>query len=263
MSSRKQRRLESTVAALQERYGPRAVRPAADLPATERPPAFSTAFAGLDAITGCGGLPLGHLTLLSGPGTSGKVTLAYKALANAQQPGATSRYTVALLDLGHSCDPDYLARCGLDLEYLLIIRPPIQPQTVDLLLDLVHSRQVRALLLDSLPDLLQNFATYRRFNASLARLNQLVRATGCALLLIDDPSPFWLRWFNLDRSSAIRQRVALHIEMQRERWLQQAEELVGYRAQARIRKSRWAHGQPVAPVEIYFNGTVRARATWG
>jgi len=94
--SDKRRRLDSTIATIQQQYGSRAVRPARDLLQRARRdiPHIATGFAPLDAITGCHGVPLGALTLLTGPSTSGKATIAYKILASAQSPGADT----ALLD---------------------------------------------------------------------------------------------------------------------------------------------------------------------
>jgi RecA/RadA recombinase len=128
LSTGKRRQLQSTVAALQRRYGAQAIRPASDLPTPAPPPAITTGFAQLDALTGCRGIPLGALTLLSGCTTSGKTTLAFKTLAHAQQPEPasarrTALHNVARLDLNHTCDPDYLARCGVDLAHLLIVLP--------------------------------------------------------------------------------------------------------------------------------------------
>ena len=80
--------------------------------------------------------------------------------------------------------------------------------------------------------------------------------------VLDDPQAPWLRWLNLDNSSKVRWCAALHIEMQRERWLRQGSAMVGYRSQARLLKSRWVYGIRSATVEIVFNGTVRAQETW-
>lgn len=85
MSQIKRRVLESTVALLQHRYGAQAIQRAADVAQPKKPESVATGFAALDAITGCQGIPLGALTLLSGAATSGIVTLAYKVLLHAQQ----------------------------------------------------------------------------------------------------------------------------------------------------------------------------------
>ena len=265
MSTTKKRRLDSAIVAIHERYGPQAVHKGA----TPRPgaaiPHIATGFAALDAMTGCQGLPLGALTLLSGRTTSGKFTVACKFLASAQRsPHGAVAYNVALFDLNRTADPDYLARCGVDLDALLVVRPTLQPRAVDLLGDLVRQHQLRAMVVDSLPDWLANRTVAQRLYAVLGQLRTHLRAAQCALLLLDDPSPPWRRWFYLDQSGRVRWHAALHIEMRREQWLTENGTLKGYRAQARLLKSRWAAtaGIPGAPVDIRYNGTVQAGATW-
>ena len=259
MSDDKRRRLDHAVAAVQLRHGPKALRRGEDAASPPAVPHIATGFTALDAMTGCGGVPLGAITLLSGRTTSGKLTVAYKLLANAQRDGrGRVAYTVALLDLSRTADPDYLHRCGLDLDALLIGRPQPGPETVHLLGDLLATQRVRAVVLDSLADL----PKLADLNGSLGKLKTLLRASGAALLLLDEPQPPWLRWLNLDGSREVRQAAALHIEMGRERWLRRDGVLVGYRAQARLLKSRWAYGAASAPVELVFNGTVRAQETW-
>ena len=149
----KQRKMESTAAALQQRYGAQSLRKASNLSGHTIPPHVSTGFPALDAITGCQGVPLGDIALLSGPNTSGKLTVAYKTLMSAQRSARKRDALVAIIDLSHSADPDYVARAGVDLEHLLIARPSQDEEAVDLLLDLVRTQNVRAILVDSLADL--------------------------------------------------------------------------------------------------------------
>lgn len=260
MPTDKRRRLESAVAAIQQRHGTQAIRKAAEIaPATVRH--VSTGFVALDAITGCSGVPLGAVTLLSGQSTSGKLTLAYKTLANAQARG-----NVALLDLSRTADPGYLHRCGVQLDRLLIVRPDTEPgalaNSVALLMDLVQSGEVRGVLVDGLADLAADAAALRRLAASLGHLRQLLRAAGCCLIFTDEQHAPWQRWLNLDPGALVRAQAALHIELQRERWLRREGQLVGYSARAKVLRSRWRSDSPQASIEIVFNGTVRAQPTW-
>lgn len=261
MSNQKQRQLESTAAALHQRYGPQALRKAGDLPVA-LPPHIATGFPALDRLTGCKGIPLGEITLLTGQTTSGKLTVAYKTLQHAQQPRNRQRSLVAILDITHSTDPDYLARAGVDLDHTLIVRPEHSADAVDLLGDIARSGQARALLVDSLTDLLAERDTGRRLHAALGQFRHLLRAANCALIFVDEPSPPWQRWLNLDRSAIVRQHTALHVQMEYESWIVHDQEMTGYRACARLLKSRWARGFPSAPVEIEFNGVIKARPTW-
>ena len=278
MSSSKRRRLENTVTALQRQYGPQAVRKGSDLPRPSPPPHITSGFPALDAVTGCDGIPLDACTLLSGRATSGKLTLAYKVLAHAQrgERGLQATHGAALVDLAHSSDGDYLARCGVDLDRLLLVRPTPDMQAVHLVQELVHSRRLRMVLVDNLSDLAASAPAAgnqaqdggrrmpaRQLGMELQKLVHLLRDTRCGLLLIDEPSPPWLRWLRWDRSWPARQVAALHIELRRERWLTTAAgELTGYQADAHILKSRWAPGSRRASIDVQFNGTVHARSTW-
>jgi len=257
MAEFRQRQVENAVAGVRQRYAPQALLGGSEFAPRAALPHVSTGFAGLDAMTGCGGAPLGMLTLISGRSTLGKLTLAYKVLANAQRsathPGAA--HNVGLIDLSRTADPEYVARCGVDLEYLLVGRPALGPKAVTMIGDLVQSRGLRALVVDSLSDLAADKQALRAFNAALPRLQQVARRSGCALLVLDEPHAPWLRWFNLDASNLTRWAAALHLEMQREQWLRQGGELIGYRAQTRLLKSRWVYGIRSTPLEVIFHGT--------
>lgn len=264
MSKPGKRRLASTVAALQQRYGEGALRKGSELPTSPTLPAIPTGFDQLDAITGCRGVPLNAITLLSGQMTSGKLTVAYKLLASAQ--AATRRigggYAVALLDLPQSADPDYLQRCGVDLDHLFLIRPTPATHLVQLILDLVKTRQLRLLVVDNLTALTHQRSLARQLASALEQLANLLRGSGCALLFLDEYNPPWLRWLGLDSNRSVRQKAALHIELRHEQWLTEAGELTGYQAAVQICKSRWHTTGRTTTLAIAFNGTVRARSTW-
>ena len=71
--------LESAINSIRVRFGSQALTRAAELPPT-RPWSSETP---LDVLTGIGGMPQGRLTLLTGSGTCGKLTLAHALLARA------------------------------------------------------------------------------------------------------------------------------------------------------------------------------------
>jgi recombination protein RecA len=262
-SDPKRRRLETAAAALQQRYGPQALRGGDELSLAPAIPHVPTGFPALDACTGCEGVPLGLISLFSGRTTAGKLTLAYQVLANAQRsPQGATAHAVALVDLSRTADPDHLARCGVDLEHLVLARPPLGAQAVDVVGDLVQSQRLRAVVVDSLVELGADPGVQRHLRATLGRLQQTLRLANCALVLLDEPKTPWARWLHLDSTAAVRRAAALHVEMQREQWLRRAGELAGYRAQARLLKSRWVYGIRSAPVEILFDGTPQAPGSW-
>ena len=83
-------------------------------------PYLSTTFPDFDTALGIGGLLRGRLNESVGTATFGSLTLAAKILSAAR--GGLGAL-VAWLDLQRTCHPDYLHRCGLDLERLLVVRP--------------------------------------------------------------------------------------------------------------------------------------------
>jgi recombination protein RecA len=257
---RKAQRLDKTISALQGQYSERALQRGRDMPGWRPPPAIPTSFPALDALTGCGGVPLNHITLLSGRDvTSGRLTLAYKTLANAQAARAARRPFAVLLDLCRMADVDYLARCGVDLERLIVARPGSGADAVNLLVDVVRSRRARAVLVNTLPDLSPEA---RLLDAALATLKHILPQSNCALIFVDDPQPLWLRWLPLFDRSAIRHAAALHLELSNAQWVEHGDRLRGYRSRVEVMRSSWARSGQTAHIEILFNGTVKAGPTW-
>ncbi|MEZ4663601.1 MAG: hypothetical protein R2911_39165 [Caldilineaceae bacterium] len=66
MSRTKRQRLEARSPPFSANMD-RALRKGSEMAAPPRPPTIRTSFAGLDAATGCQGIPLGHLSLFTGP----------------------------------------------------------------------------------------------------------------------------------------------------------------------------------------------------
>jgi hypothetical protein len=115
-------------------------------PATE---AVSTGFPALDALLGTGGLPRRASATLRGDASSGKTTLALRSVAEAQAAGGI----VAWLDGGRTFDPLEAAARGVDLRWLVVLRPAEVGEGLRLAGALVSGRAVDLLVLDLPPRL--------------------------------------------------------------------------------------------------------------
>lgn len=75
----------------------------------------------LDYLTGVGGIPVGRITELLGPPSSGKTTTGLQTAAHVQQAGGR----VVYLDYERALDPDYCQALGLDVrdESFLYMKP--------------------------------------------------------------------------------------------------------------------------------------------
>jgi hypothetical protein len=261
LSDTKSERLMAALHAMERRWGPNVVFPARTVP---KPAVrLSTGFDTLDQLVGDGGMPLHAITLLVGQATSGKLTVAYKILGKAQESALMERrHSVAILDLGASTDPDYLARAGVDLDRLLLVRPLAAQQALRVLLDLVRSRELRAILVDSLPDLMVDREAATTVEQMMPQVNLALKSADCAVLILDEPQPPWLPWQPTGTSRAVRHYASLHIEITREAWIESEEGLRGYRVQAKLLKSRGPRSGATTSIAIEFDQTVVARETW-
>src|SRR5512134_160906 len=99
----------------------------------------------LDIALGVGGIPRGRITEIYGPESSGKTTICQHIIAEAQQVGGTA----AFIDMEHALDPVYAARCGVDVENLLISQPDMGEQALEICETLVRSGAVDIVVVDS------------------------------------------------------------------------------------------------------------------
>jgi recombination protein RecA len=115
----------------------------------ERPPAevevIPTGALSLDLALGVGGLPRGRIVEVYGPESSGKTTLTYHAIAEAQRQGGRC----AFIDAEHSMDPSYAERIGVDIENLLLAQPDYGEQALEIADLLVRSGEVALVAVDS------------------------------------------------------------------------------------------------------------------
>ncbi len=253
-------RLRATIQQMEHRWGSGVIVASRSAPRLAE--SLSTSFPALDQLTGIGGIPLHAITVLLGDATSGKLTVAYKVLSRAQQGAPERGHSVAILDLGASSDPDYLTRSGIDLDQLLIVRPQGAKQVLRVLLDLVRSRELRAILLDSLSELLVDKEGASAVEQMMPQVNLALKGADCALLLLNESQPPWLPPLVAETSRAVRHYASLHLEFERAEWIESAGELTGFRVNARLLKSRSQRQGEGATVAISFNETVRARETW-
>lgn len=107
--------LESAINSIRVRFGSQALTRAAELPPPQPWPSGSP----LDRLTGIGGIPRGRLTLFTGAGTCGKLTLALELLSR-----ATHEFAHAVVIDGGGFDPTSLASFSPEHGALTVVRAP-------------------------------------------------------------------------------------------------------------------------------------------
>jgi protein RecA len=107
--------------------------------------AIPTGALSLDLALGVGGIPKARITEIFGPESSGKTTLCQHIVAECQQRGGTA----AFIDMEHALDPVYAARCGVNIDQLLISQPDTGEQALEIAETLVRSGAVELVVVDS------------------------------------------------------------------------------------------------------------------
>jgi recombination protein RecA len=99
----------------------------------------------LDLALGVGGFPRGRIVEIYGPESSGKTTMSYHAIAEAQKLGGRC----AFVDAEHSMDPTYARAIGVDTNSLLLSQPDHGEQGLEIVDLLVRSGDVALVVVDS------------------------------------------------------------------------------------------------------------------
>ena len=107
--------------------------------------AISTGALSLDLALGVGGVPRGRIVEIFGPESSGKTTLIYHIIAEAQAKGGIC----AFVDAEHAIDPIYARRIGVDTDELLVSQPDYGEQALEIVDVLVRSGAVDVVAVDS------------------------------------------------------------------------------------------------------------------
>jgi recombination protein RecA len=107
--------------------------------------AISTGSLALDLALGIGGLPRGRIVEIFGPEASGKTTLVYHVMAEAQRRGGIC----AFIDAEHAMDPSYARRIGVDVDNLLVSQPDTGEQALEITELLIRSGALDIVAVDS------------------------------------------------------------------------------------------------------------------
>jgi recombination protein RecA len=206
-------------------------------PAPELGPALPddvvpTGFERLDALLGTGGLPRGVSASFRGTRSCGKTTLALHCLAQAQARGGI----VAFLDLCRIFDPLEACGRGVDLRWLLVLRPADIDEGWAIAAALVAGRQIDLLVID-LPARLRS-----SHDSALRRLAAHARRSSVRVIVLEPTG------LAPPVHSALAESVSLRLELEQRAWLRAGRDIVGRCVSVSVAKNRF--GPPGRETEI-------------
>ena len=137
--------LKGALTQIEREFGKGTVMRMGDEGAQVRVDAIPTGALSLDLALGIGGVPKGRIVEVFGPESSGKTTLIYHVLAEAQKLGGVC----AFIDAEHAMDPLYAQEIGVDIDELLVSQPDYGEQGLEVADMLVRSGAVDVVAIDS------------------------------------------------------------------------------------------------------------------
>jgi len=137
--------LQGALSQIEREFGKGSVMRMGDPEARVRVNAIPTGALSLDIALGIGGVPRGRIVEVFGPESSGKTTLIYHVLAEAQALGGVC----AFIDAEHAMDPLYAQAIGVDIDELLVSQPDYGEQALEIADMLVRSGAVDVVAIDS------------------------------------------------------------------------------------------------------------------
>jgi recombination protein RecA len=137
--------LQGALAQIERQFGKGTVMRMGDPGARVAVDAIPTGALSLDIALGIGGVPRGRIVEIFGPESSGKTTLVYHILAEAQKLGGVC----AFIDAEHAMDPLYARQIGVDIDELLVSQPDYGEQALEIVDMLIRSGAVDVIAVDS------------------------------------------------------------------------------------------------------------------